>query len=129
MKSEAEFQTKFNRWCKNRAEESFAYELKLCKRKSIPFNAIEKHQKEYLFLVKHGTFPYKIPDVGLAQRPFDGFCFVKSPAYIGIMFHKRGQKEFILIDIDNFLNEEKTSERKSLTEEKAKQIGKLCFLS
>ena len=57
------------------------------------------------------------------QKPFD--CLVLTGlAFVCIMFYKpRKKKEFIAIDIDVWNEEVKTSIRKSLTEERAKEIG------
>lgn len=72
---------------------------------------------------------FKIPDAGW-QNPFDSFILSGSDAIIVVMFRckERGQKEFVMIDIEAWLQERKTSERKSLTEERAKEIGNVYVL-
>ena len=128
MTSEASFQTAFTRWAKYNLPCSTACELKLEKGNSLPFSAVKEHQIRNLLIVKHGGFGYKIPDVGYGQKPFDFFT-LKGDAYIVIMFYKKGQKEFVMIDVETFVTESERSERRSLTEERAKEIGTLCFLS
>lgn len=125
---EADFQTRFNKWAKYFVTETQAYELKLCKGTSMPFSAVAKHQYKSLHTSKHGVFAYKIADVGFARKPYDGFVLCGVPAYVYIMFYRRGQKEFIRIDIDVLIKEKKTSNRKSLTEERAKEIGDVFSL-
>jgi hypothetical protein len=66
---------------------------------------------------------YKISDSGIGQKPFDTFKLEGVPAFVVVMFYKRGQKDFFMIDIDAFMTEMHTSERKSLTEERAGKIG------
>lgn len=47
-----------------------------------------------------------------------------------VSFYTRGTKKFYLIDIDAWMNEVETSKkRKSLTEERAAEIGLTCLLN
>ena len=124
---EKDFQTKFNRWCQYHIKTSSAFELKLSKTKAIPFSSVVEHQLNALLIAKHHSLAYKIPDCGF-QNPFDSFVLVGVPAYIVVMFYARGQREFFLIDIDTWIKEVKTSDRKSLTEDRAREIGKSYFL-
>lgn len=128
MASEAEFQTKFTKWAKYNVHEPGAYELKLVKGHSMPFDVVAEHQIAALLLVKHGKIGYKIPDTGIAQKPFD-FFILKGSAQIVVMFHRRAQKEFFFVDIDDFVMEKRMSERKSLTEERARVIGRAFLLA
>jgi len=124
---EADFQTKFTRWAKhNLITRTGAYELKLTKTKSLPFNAVAPHQIIALQLVKHNHLGYKIPDVGLSQKPFDFFNISSSQspdAQIVVMFYTRGNNKFYMIDVDDFVNKAKSSERKSLTEDECSTIA------
>lgn len=126
--TEAKFQTAFNKWAKHNIDFSGAFELKLVKGNSMPFSAVMEHQVQNLLIVKHSILTYKIPDAGIAQKPFDCFT-LKGNAFIVINYYIRGQKEFVIIDIDDFVKEKETSERKSLTEERAKQIGNVYYLA
>lgn len=107
---------------------SFAFELKITKTNSLPFNAVAEHQEVWLHNAKHDQACFKIPDVGMMQKPFDMFCLGNSPAFVVIMYYKPCQKEFIMIDIDDWLKEKEASQRKSLTEVRAKEIGKVYSL-
>lgn len=132
MTSEAAFQTEFTRWLKYTdlfPSGKLVYELKFTKESSLPFSAVMEHQLAALYSAKHGRLPYKIADVGIARKPCDGFMVASSDAVIGIMYYvSRGCREFFIIDIDVFLNEKETSKRKSLTIDRAREIGTACYL-
>lgn len=132
MQCEADFQTPFTRWLKYTdlfPSGKLVYELKFTKENSLPFNAVMQHQLAALYTAKHGRLPYKIADVGIARKPCDGFMVAGSDAFIGIMYYvTRGCKEFFLVDIDVFLNEMETSKRRSLTIDRAREIGITCYL-
>lgn len=121
---EKDFQTKFNHWLTNRYQGSGAFELKLSKINSLPFAAVAEHQIHALQMSKYKSLVYKISDSGIGQKPFDVFKLENVPAFIVIMFYKRGQNDFYMIEIDDFMTEMHTSERKSLTPERANKIGK-----
>ncbi len=125
--TEADFQTRFRRWHKsNWNGPTSAFEYKISKTESIPFDAVADHQIAALLMVKKGKFYYKIPDAGYDQKPFDAFALIGENAYVVIYFYtKKGEKRFYVIDIEAFVKERKESElkRKSLTRERAKEIG------
>ena len=125
--NEREFQTKFIRWVKYIYKKTAVFELKLTKSNSLPFSILAPHQKEALLLSKHSILTHKIPDLGL-RNPFDVFCVTNVLAFVVVMFYERGQKEFYLIDIDCWVKEEGLSKRKSLTKERAEQIGEKKIL-
>lgn len=125
---EKNLQTRITRYVKNRWQHgSAAIEVKITKDKSLPFSAVKDHQIAGLSVAKHGTLSYKIPDTGYDQKPFDMVVFQNARAFVLIMFWTRGCKTCYLIDIDVFLKEknesEKPKKRKSLTEERAREIG------
>jgi len=127
---EKDFQTDFNKWCKSIFYKTAVFELKVTPTNSIPFDAVKEHQANALYAAQHGNIVMKIPDCGY-QNPFDSFMMVMVPAYVVIMFRskERGQKEFIMINIKYFLEEKQKSERKSLTEARAKEIGQVKLLT
>lgn len=129
---EKEFQTLFNKWLRHVHYKTGVFELKAVSKNSIPFSAVQEHQETALYAVKHGSLAYKIPDDTRGFKPFDCFLFVMSPAFVVIMFNakEKAQKEFYLIDIDSWLAEKELARgvRKSLTCERAREIGKLCTL-
>ena len=125
---EKDFQTRFNSWLTNRFIGSGAFELKLTHEKSLPFSAVQEHQIHALNMAKYKSLVYKISDSGIGTKPFDCFKLEGVPAYVVVMYYKRGQKDFYMIDIDAFMTEMNISERKSLTPERAGRIGKLYTL-
>lgn len=94
----------------------------------MPFSAVQPHQILNLQLAKHGMLAYKIEDGTYAPKPFDCFVLAGVPAYIVVMFYRRAQKTFYMIDVDKYVEEVDNSKRKSLTEERAKEIGIECKL-
>ena len=118
----------------NRQGETAVYELKICKNKSMPFGQVKRHQINELQRAKYGNLYHKIADQTFGRagkfghtlpKPFDCFNIYKAKAYIVIVYYKlRQKKEFIFIDIDKFIVEACNSDRKSLTEERAKEIAK-----
>lgn len=124
--TEAQFQTRFTRWAKyNLNNVSGACELKITHGKSLPFSAVAPHQIAALQFVKNGCLQYKIPDVGMSQKPFDFFFLAKQNAYVVIMFYRPRQDTFYLIDIDTFVEYAKSSTRKSLTEDECVSIASI----
>lgn len=115
-------------------KEQGVFELKLAKGNSIPYNALKEHQRQALLQAKHKGIFHKISDSlpvfggnkhmrFTKKKPFDAF-FIRCPAYVAICFyHPREKKEICLIDIDKFLEAEKSDTRKSLTEDKARKIA------
>lgn len=128
--TERDFTTKFNKWLKYNWKSSAVFELKICKEKSISFSSVQPHQLANLRTAKNGILAYKIDDGSIGQKPFDIVCMNKVPAYVVIFFYqKRGDDEFVLIEIDRFIEEMETSSRKSITKERADEIGTIFSLT
>jgi len=112
--------------------ETAVYELKICKTKSMPFSQVKEHQIEALLQAKNGNLYHKISDSPIfaghrtrftTLKPFDCFNIYNAKAYIVVCYYKpRQKKEFIFIDVEDFVKFSKKSDRKSLTEEAAKDI-------
>lgn len=124
MVRESDLQTRITRYMKNCWKGSAVFELKITHDGSLPFSAVKSHQSAALYIAKHGQLAYKLPDVGWEQKPFDMVVLGGMPAYILVMFYVRGCKTVYIIDIDVWQEEEKTSVRRSLTEDRARAIGK-----
>jgi len=114
---EKDFQRTFNHWLKAVHKKTGLFELKITKG-ALPFSAVAPHQVEALLNAKHSCLYYKIPDVGY-QNPADAFGLCGEEAYVVIKY----PKAWYMIDIDAFLKERDSSSRKSLTEERAKEIA------
>lgn len=112
--------TVFRKWCEEKYRKPAVFEIKYAKGNSLPFSDVEPHQIANLLAVRHGTFVYKIADMG-QRNPFDMFCMTEMPAFIVIKY----PKGFVLIAVDTFLLESKKSKRRSLTWERACEIKTL----
>lgn len=116
------------------------YELKICKGTSLPFESVQEHQAKALLDAETGGMYYKIPDQPVswgadspirfaAKKPFDCLAIVGARGFVVVWFyHERQKKVFIKIPIQTFLHEKEISTRKSLTEQRAKEIGELIYL-
>lgn len=124
MPTERDIQTKLGAWVKAKWKETAVFEFKVTKDKSIPFDAVKPHQVAALLAANSETGLYfKIPDAMYGYNPFDAFFVRAVSAYVVIMFYRRGQKDFYMIKIEDWIRESKNSKRKSLTEERASSIG------
>lgn len=124
--TEKNIQTLFGKWLKeNEQDNSYAYELKICKQKAIPLNSVKEHQVQGLLQAKKGMY-YKISDSPIfagmntkytASKPFDCFWIKVVESFIGICWYiPRKQKYLHLIPIDKWLNLVKTHHKKSVHE-------------
>lgn len=127
--TEAIFQTTLNKWLKLNWRElytkSAAFELKVCKQGSMPFNRVEEHQWMALQRAKHGLVVYKIPDMSLGSKPFDTFTLQQAGGFVVILYWRETDGNVYFIDVDDFILERSNSTRKSLTDERAKAIAYL----
>lgn len=114
---EAEFSVLFRHWLRANPQLSGAYEIKLTRKASIPFSAVEEHQLTYLQAIRNekGTL---IRVQGVNGEP-DYVYLRNAPAWVVIKF----PTEFHIIGINNFVNEKKASKRKSLTNARAREIS------
>ena len=110
------------------------FELKLCKGNSLPYNAVKEHQIDALLDISTGKGLYhKIADQTFGRagqfghtlkKPFDCFYVKRYPAYVGICYYKPRQlKKVYLIDIQIFISLKIMDDRKSLTEDKARDAS------
>lgn len=130
---ESEMQTIFGKYIRLHPPiQSEAYELKICKSTSLPFNSLKEHQIEALMGVEKG-FYHKLTDPPIfyggkmrfnVPRPFDCMFLKKIIGFVVLWYYKsRKTKVFIKIPIRQFLQERDSSKRKSLTELRALEIG------
>lgn len=106
---------------------SVAWESKFSRNHRIPFSDLPAHQEKFLLKAEE-SYGFKIPDNGRGQKPFDGFVLHKAISlFIAIYFLPR-QTEIYEIPIRVFLNEKYTSIEKSLTKQRASEIGKRIYI-
>ena len=121
---ENDLQSKFGKWAKNWAGGASVFELKITKTNLLRFDAVSEHQINCLVSASSSSgFHYKISDSGMGHKPFDSVHFRNMNAFVVIQYYKPRKKEFIMIDIERFIKEKEKSSRKSLTEDRAKEIG------
>ena len=123
-------QVLFGKYLKdNPPKETEAYELKICKAKSLRFDVVKEHQVKALTEVNDGFFYHKITDPPVfygmntqfnVKRPFDCFALINAKSYLIFWFYKpREPKAFIKIAMKDFLDlcYHYKEERLSFTEE------------
>ena len=125
IKREANFTVQFRHWLMANPMYSAAFELKQTTTDSIPFSDVKEHQLEALLTVKHGKkgLLYKAPDDSRSIKPFDLFYLNNTGAYVVIKY----PKGFVIIDINDFIQEKEQSKRKSLTWQRAKEIALFLY--
>jgi len=126
-KHEAKFHTKIMRWLKYNISlfpKSFLIETKVVRPNETSFAFSELSEKEELLLkiAKHKRILQTHSDYDRLGTNCDGAC-ISGGGFIFLQWTRRANKEFYVIDIDDFINERETSNRKSLTEQIANQIG------
>lgn len=99
------------------------YEVKLTKTGTLPFSRLAAHQEAALLQTKHTGLKEKIRDVGNFKKPFDFFILRNTGGWVCAVFWKPRVKHWYMIDIDAWIQERETSTRKSLTEERAREIA------
>ncbi len=118
IKHEAQFQILFNKYL--RASDIIgAFELKQTSTNSIPFAALEKHQKESLLAIEKKGLVWKLSDSDPREKPCDCIATPRMAGWVVIKYPKC----FVIISIGNFVFEEQRSKSKSLTKERAISIS------
>lgn len=121
-------QSLFTKFIRKKHKQTAVWELKITKTKSLPFSRIEPHQITSLKKAKHACIYHKISDQSAGFKPFDAFQICHSPAFLVILFYKQRQPKITYwIDIDDLLHLIKSSKRKSITEEQAKQLATYIY--
>jgi hypothetical protein len=119
-KREANFGKQFRAWMRSQDLPSAAFELKQTTSNSIAFNALQEHQEFALLASKSPTgLLYKAPDDSRGVKPFDFFYLKESLAFVVVRY----PKGFVVIAIEDWIDERNRSERKSLTYERAVDIS------
>jgi hypothetical protein len=127
--TEKNFQSDFKQWIKHSSIGTAVFELKVSKDTRLAKTRLEPHQLVSLWNAKHGKQYYRIKDIDyLHPKPYDCYQMAGVSAYVVIMFRciEHGQKQFYLIDIDNW--EKMTAETNIVTEKMAETYGMTCKL-
>lgn len=136
--TESAMQTMFRDWIKiNPPSTSEVYELKISRNPSLPFDSLQEHQAKALLDAKKGLF-HKLTDPPVfyggqmrfnVPRPFDCMFLTNIEGFVIIWFYKpRTPKVFYKIPIKVFLHERDISDRKSITEQKTRELGQPIYI-
>ena len=122
---EKDIQSLFTKWVRQNYKESAAWELKVCKQgRALAYTAFQPQQIPSLLKAKHECIYKKLSDMDPSLKPFDALQICRSKAYVVVVWYKPYcLKEAVWLDIDAFVHEQETSQRKSLTQERARQIA------
>ena len=104
-----------------------AVEAKITKTGRLPFSCLMDHQEEAL-LKAEKCLASKEYDVGLHRKNFDITILYKARAVLIAIFYKPGDARIFEIPIRAFLKEKYESGQKSLTKERAAEIGRIIYL-
>lgn len=127
-------QTFFGKFVQNNPPtQTEVYELKICKGTSLPFDSVDTHQKVALLQAEQSSLFHRITDQPwlpdrpysfTKKKPFDCLVLVRVNAFVVLWFYiPRKPKIFIKIRIKDWIDEQNTSTRKSITHQRAKEIG------
>lgn len=127
-KDEQKTHTDIMRWLKYHLDmfpKSFKIETKVVRRNRNTFSYKELSEKEERLLLqaKNSACIQTNSDYGGIGTYCDGDV-VSGGGFIFIKWIRRGNKEFIVIDIDEFINYRDKSDKSILTEEEAKKIAR-----
>lgn len=125
--NESSYYADLTKYYERTATNTIVWEAKFSRNHRISFSDLPAHQEKFL-LKSEQVYGFKIPDNGIGQKPFDGFVVYKAAAFFIAIYFLPHQTEIYEIPIRIFINEKYTSEEKSLTKERAGQIGKQICL-
>ena len=124
---EKDFYNKLNRYYTDHARTSLAIEVKITKKDYISFSSLMMHQEHFLYQSER-RFAYKIADLGISKKPFDMFVLHNAEALIVVIFYRPRKSLIYEIPFRRFVKERENSTRRSLTLNRAEQIGTRVFL-
>jgi len=100
-----------------------AWEVKRTTNNSLPFKSFAQHQIDSLLKAKRSRLNVKIRDAGVFKKPFDGLTLEKTPAWCVCCYPEGKGYTAYAIDIEVWYLERRTCGRKSMTKERASQLG------
>ena len=128
-RDESKFHSKLMTWLRHHLQlfpKSFLIETKVVRRgkQSFPYRELSEKEERLLLKGKHGSILQTHSDMSMLGTLCDGSC-ISGGGFIFIQFYRRANKEFFVIDIDDFIKHRDNSKRKSLTEADARDIAYL----
>lgn len=130
MATEKSYYAKINAYYIKNIKEygnNIVWEAKFTRTRRIAFNSLANHQEASLLQAER-YFSHKLADVGIALKPFDGFILYKATVFFIAIYFSKNKTEIYEIPIRSLLREKYTSGNKSLTKERAKEIGRLIHI-
>ena len=136
---EKNIQVLLGKWLKeNEQDNSYAYELKICKTKAIPLNSVKEHQVAGLLRAKKGMYHKLVDNLNFSPsrgvrpasvKPFDCLWIKAIKAYVCICWYiPRKPKELVLIEIEDWIKLCKTHPRKSIHKIDVSEISSIITL-
>lgn len=122
--TEKSYYAKITKYYLQNATNSMAVELKFTRTDTLSFRCLPPHQEASL-LESERVFGYKISDSGQMKKPFDIFILHKAASVFIAIYYKPKKTEIYEISIRHFIHEKYKSWNKSLTIERAKELGRL----
>ena len=104
-------------------EKSIAWEAKFTRTNRLNFKCLAEHQEEKL-LKSEMAYGEKIADAGLMKKPFDGWVLYKARSFFIAIYFLPRHTEVYEINIRDFLKEKYAGKEKSLSKERAGEIGR-----
>ncbi len=129
---EREFATKVNKWLREQRKKgemlyplAIEYKIVNAPKKSISFvGDFQPQQIPALKQAKDGCIYHKLSDLDPRVKPFDAIQICHSYAYIVILFNKPRQKKIMhWVDVDDWLELQNSTNRKSATEEMIAKVS------
>lgn len=124
---ESSYYSAITKYYATTATNNIAWEAKFVRTNRIPFSCLPQHQEEFL-LAAERVLSGKIPDVGFSKKWFDGLVLYKATSLFIAIYYAPRATEIYEIPIRAFLHEKYHSKEKSLTKERAAEIGKRIYL-
>jgi hypothetical protein len=119
---EKDFYRDVQSWVKSINLETAVIELKLCKKEKMNVKEVKPHQISSLLAASNSILSYKIPDVGVDQKPFDICHWNRCYAYVAIIFYiPRKPKNIYLININDYIRI--SSKKKSISQEDCLEVS------
>src|SRR3990167_1871100 len=126
MMKEKDAQVLFGKWIReNKYDKTAAFELKLChNNNALSFNAFQPQQTPCLLEAKRNFLFKKLSDADPTLKPFDCFTIAHCEAWVIAIWKHEGKRPVAYwLEIEDFIEAQKLSTRKSITEFIASKIA------
>jgi len=110
-----------------KSKQSLAIEVKITKTNVLNFKCLPSHQEEAL-LESERSFGHKIADAGRGKKPFDIFVLRYAISYMIVIYYKPRATEIFEIPLREFIHEKYKKWDKSLSIQRAREIGKVIHI-